>query len=103
ARLETEIIASLTMPNDLQNPPVAQLLPESERSAFYAWAHEQGFTRLNMSHEELAEELWFDPKGKIMSAGRIVREHPRWKPALKAAAQSAPKPAASPAASINRT
>ncbi|HEX5227412.1 MAG TPA: hypothetical protein VFW44_06860 [Bryobacteraceae bacterium] len=72
-----------------------QALSESERSTFYSWAEEQGFTRLNMSGEDFAEELWFDPHGKIMSADRIVREHPDWKPSISARppdSKAAPSP-----------
>ena len=64
------------MANDSRKSLDTQLLSESERSAFYAWAHAQGFTRLNASFEQLGEELWRDAKGKIVSAGRIVDEHP---------------------------
>lgn len=90
------------MADDSRKPLDAQRLSESERSAFYAWAHEQGFTRLNATCEDLQEELWFDRKGKIMSAGKIVRDHPDWKlPSQKAAAPPRRKPAVPFTASIN--
>jgi hypothetical protein len=64
---------SITTPNKVHT------ISESERSQFYAWASEQGFTRLNATCEELLEELWRDPKGQIISAGRMVAEHADWR------------------------
>lgn len=70
---------AITMTNDSHKRLDAQPLSESERSAFYAWAHEHGFTRLNASCEDLAEELWRDRKGQIISTGRIVLQHADWR------------------------
>jgi len=90
-----------TKADDSRKPAGARLLSESERSAFYLWAHQQGFTRLNGSFEQLGEELWRDPKGKIVSAGRIADEHPEWRwSSPKAAAQPRQKPAAALVASL---
>lgn len=63
----------------IKSPGKVDTLTESERSQFYAWAHKQGFTRLNATCEELIEEFWRDPKGQVFSAGRIVAEHPNWR------------------------
>jgi len=91
------------MANDSHKPLDAQLLSESERSAFYAWAHAQGFTRLNASCEDLAEELWRDREGKIISAGRIVGEHADWRvPPGEEVTESRRKPTVPPFISVNR-
>jgi hypothetical protein len=91
------------MANDLNKLRDAQRLSESERSAFYAWAHAQGFTRLNASYEDLAEELWRDPKGNIISAGRIVCEHAGWRVAPgEEVTESRRKPTVPPFTSVNR-
>jgi hypothetical protein len=91
------------MANDARKPLDGPLLSESERSAFYAWAHGRGFTRLNASSEDLAEELWRDRDGKIISAGRIVGEHAGWRvPRGDKAPESRGKPTAPPLASANR-
>lgn len=91
------------MANDSRKSLDTQLLSESERSAFYAWAHAQGFTRLNASFEQLGEELWRDAKGKIVSAGRIVDEHPDWRvPPGEQTTESRRKPTVPPFTSVNR-
>lgn len=81
-----------------RRPLDTQLLLESERSAFYAWAHEHGFTRLNASCEDLAEELWRDRAGSVISAGRLVREHPEW----RVSCESREKPRVPSFSSLNR-
>jgi hypothetical protein len=91
------------MANDSHKPLDTQLPSESERSAFYAWAHAQGFTRLNASCEDLAEELWRDREGSIISAGRMVGEHADWRvPPGEGAIESRRKPTVSPFTSVNR-
>jgi hypothetical protein len=91
------------MANDPLKPIDAQLLSESERSAFYAWAHAQGFARLNASCEDLSEELWRDREGKIISGGRIVGEHADWKvPPGEEVTKSRRKPTVPPFTSTNR-
>lgn len=91
------------MANDSHKPLDTQLPSESERSAFYAWAHAQGFTRLNASCEDLAEELWRDREGSIISAGRMVGEHADWRvPPREGATESRRKPTVSPFTSVNR-
>lgn len=93
----------ITMANDSHKPLGGQLLAESERSAFYAWAHAHGFTRLNSSCEDLAEELWRDREGKVMSAGRIVSEHADWRvPPGEEVTESRRKPMVPPFTSVNR-
>ena len=91
-----------TTANSPHKPLNAQPLSESERSAFYAWAHEQGFTRLNASCEDLAEELWRDREGKIISGGRIVAEHAHWKVPRGDESPKARKPTVPPFTSVNR-
>ncbi len=92
-----------TMANDPHKQLDTQLPSESERSAFYAWAHAQGFTRLNASCEDLAEELWRDREGKIISAGRIVGEHADWRvPPREEVTESRRKPTVPLFASVNR-
>jgi hypothetical protein len=66
------------------------------------WAHKNGFTRLNASFEELGEELWRDPQGKVVSAGRIADQHPEWATAKPAAPPPRPKPSLPLLASLNR-
>jgi hypothetical protein len=90
------------MANHPHKPLDAQPLSESERSAFYAWAHSQGFTRLNASCEDLAEELWRDREGKIISAGRIVGEHADWRVPPEEVTESHRKPTVPPFTSMNR-
>ena len=90
------------MANDSHKPFDARPLSESERSAFYAWAHTQGFTRLNASCEDLAEELWRDREGEILSAGRIVGEHADWRvPPGEKMAESRRKPTVPLFTSVN--
>lgn len=91
------------MANDSQKPRDAQPLSESERPKFYAWAHAQGFTRLNASCEDLAEELWRDREGKIISGGRIFGEHADWRvPAAEEVKEPRRKPAVPRFMTMNR-
>jgi len=67
----------------------AAILSESDRDAFYAWASQQGFTRVNTRNTEILGEMWIDRQGKIWSAARLVTNHPDWR-------RSAPRVVAAP-------
>ena len=76
----------------IKSPKQVDTISESERSQFYAWAHKQGFTRLNAACEELIEEFWRDSQGQIISAGRLIAQHPNWRLPEAPAPEPARKP-----------
>jgi hypothetical protein len=72
--------------------PKVDTISESERPMFYAWALKHGYTRIS-TNDETVEELWRDRQGQIISAGRLVIEHPDWRqPDRKEATAPARKP-----------